>query len=281
MVGGELMQSNKPKIGVAFSGGGIRGYAHLAIIEALAQSGIRPDLVSGTSIGSGMAALFACGRTDKEVVDFALNAEIPKLFRLSGGGGILNGRKYAETFAGLVGIENLEEAPVPIIIVATDLISWRPYLFEKGSLATAIQASSAVPGAFKPLQFEDKLLVDGGLVNNCPADILRERGADLVIAIDLDFRSHSTPKNVVEIAQRAMEIMISQGRRPLKADYVIKPFERYISAAAVPKYRDCYELGKQAIEKQLPEIKKLICDFYEKKSLDWRSDYPLFLEAKN
>ena len=274
------MQANKPKIGIAFGGGGIRGFAHLAIIEGLAAAGIKPDLVSGTSIGSGMAALMACGRTQPEVAEFALNTDIHKLFRLSGRGGILNGRKYAETFAGLVGIERVEEAPIPLVIVATDLISWRPYLFEKGELATAIQASSAVPGAFRPIEYEDKLLVDGGLVNNCPADILREMGADIVIAIDLDFHSHTKPKNIVEIAQRAMEITISQARRPINADYVIKPFERYISAAAVLKYRDCYEYGKKAIQQQLPEVQSIIRDYYEQRGLDWQADFPWFLQSE-
>jgi len=249
------MTKSKPVIGIAFGGGGIRGFAHLAVMEKLAELGIKADMVAGTSIGSGMAALYACGKTGKEHVDYALNLQIAKLFKISNKRGILNGRKYAETVAEMAGITNIEECPIPLTIVATDLETWEPHIFQTGELAVAIQASSAVPWAFSPIELGDKLLVDGGLVNNCPADLLREQGAEIIIAIDLDHRGTTKPKNVFEIALRSMEIAMAQGRKPVEADFVIYPFhEKSINAAAVLKYKDCYELGKKAMERQTDEL---------------------------
>ena len=180
---------------------------------------------------------------------------------------MVSGAKYARVFVDLIGKKTFEELPVPLKIVSTDLINWKPYIHDSGSLALAIQASSALPVAFSPVAHDGLLLSDGGTVDNCPDDVVRDMGADIVIAIDLDYREYSRPKNVVEIAQRFMDIMISNGRRAEQADVVIKPFEKYVAALALNKADVCYEAGKSAIEEKMPEVLRVIENWYEDRNL--------------
>ncbi|MGI5824713.1 MAG: patatin-like phospholipase family protein [Bacillota bacterium] len=267
-------EKKDPVIGIAFGGGGIRGFAHLAVMEKFKDYNIKADMVSGTSIGSGIAAMYAAGRYGKDVSDELFDVDMKKLFTLSGKGGFVSGARYAKTFVDKIGVKTFEELPIPVKIISTDLIHWQPYVHDSGSLALAIQASSALPGAFSPVTCGDLLLSDGGTVDNCPAGILREMGADIVIAIDLDYRSHTKPKNVVEIVQRAMDIMISNGRRAEQADVVIKPFDKYVAALALTKAELCYELGQTAIEEKMPEILAVLKQWYDEKNLP----YPEYLQ---
>ena len=260
-------EQQHPKIGIAFGGGGIRGFAHLAVLEKFKEYGIKPDMVSGTSIGSGVGAMCAAGCYGREVSEKMLGMNMRRLFPIGGHGGVVSGAKYARVFVDLIGKKTFEELPVPLKIVSTDLINWKPYIHDSGSLALAIQASSALPVAFSPVEHDGLLLSDGGTVDNCPDDVVRDMGADIVIAVDLDYREYSRPKNVVEIAQRFMDIMISNGRRAEQADVVIKPFEKYVAALALNKADVCYEAGKSAIEEKMPEVLRVIENWYEDRNL--------------
>ena len=263
----EIPEKRHPKIGIAFGGGGIRGFAHLAVLEKFKEYGIKPDMISGTSIGSGVGAMCAAGCYGREISEKMLGMNMRRLFPIGGHGGVVSGAKYAKVFVDLIGIKTFEELPIPLKIVSTDLINWKPYIHDSGSLALAIQASSALPVAFSPVEYKGLLLSDGGTVDNCPDDVVREMGADIVIAIDLDYREYTKPKNVVEIGQRFMDIMISNGRRAEDADVVIKPFEKYVAALALNKADVCYEAGKAAIEEKMPEIIRVIKNWYKERNL--------------
>lgn len=263
------MEKQHPTIGIAFGGGGIRGFAHLAIMEKFKEYHIQADMVSGTSIGSGIAAMYAAGRYGAEISQKVFDVDMKKLFSLGGKNGFVRGSKYARTFIELIGVETFEELPIPVRIVSTDLINWRPFIHQSGDLAIAIQASSALPAAFTPVEYGDLLLSDGGAVNNCPADVLRDMGADIVIAIDLDYRSYTRPKNMLEIAQRFMDITVSNGRRAEGADIVIKPFETYVAALALTKAELCYQQGETAIQQKMPEILALLRQWYADRALPY------------
>ena len=263
-------EKTDPIIGIAFGGGGIRGLAHFAVMEKFKEVGLKAHMVSGTSIGSGIAAMYANGKYGKEISEKVLAMDFYKLFPLggvSGKIGLSNGEKYARTFVDLVGVETFEELPIPLRIISVDLIHWEKVIHDSGSLQLAIQASSALPGAFAPVEDGDRLLSDGGAVDNCPAEILREMGADIVIAIDLDYRDYSRPKNAIDVVKRFSEIVISNGRWAEKADVVVKPFEGYVAALALNKGEYCYELGQKAIEEKMPEILQTIEDWYDERGL--------------
>lgn len=266
----------KPVIGIAFGGGGIRGFAHMAILEKFKEYGIKADMVSGTSIGSGVAAMCAAGRYGEEASRELLDVDIIKMFAVGSRGGFISGKKYAKTIVDFIGVKRFEDLPIPVKIISVDLVRWQKVIFSKGSLQTAIQASSALPGAFSPISYGDKLLVDGGIIDNCPADILRRAGADIVIAIDLDYLNYDRPKNVVEVVQRAIDIAVSNNRRAQNADIVIKPFEKYVAALAINKAEVCYECGRECIERDMPLVLAALCRWYDEHNLDcpeqWRRD---------
>lgn len=266
----------RPTIGIAFGGGGIRGFAHMAILEKFKEYGIKADMVSGTSIGSGVAAMCAAGRYGEEASRQLLDLDIRKMFAMGSRGGFISGKKYAKTIVDFIGVKRFEDLPISVKIVSVDLVRWQKVIFSKGSLQTAIQASSALPGAFSPISYGDKLLVDGGIIDNCPADILRRAGADIVIAIDLDYLNYDRPKNVVEVVQRAIDIAVSNNRRPQNADIVIKPFEKYVAALAINKAEVCYTCGKECIERDMPQVLDTLCRWYEEHNLpcpeEWSAD---------
>ena len=265
----------KPSIGIAFGGGGIRGFAHMAILEKFKEYGIQADMVSGTSIGSGVAAMYAAGRYGEEASRELLNLDIMKMFAMGSRGGFISGKKYAKTIVDFIGVKRFEDLPIPVKIISVDLVRWQKVIFSKGSLQTAIQASSALPGAFSPISYGDKLLVDGGIIDNCPADILRRAGMDIVIAIDLDYLNYDRPKNVVEVVQRAIDIAVSNNRRAQNADIVIKPFEKYVAALAINKAEVCYNCGKECIERDMPRVLEVLCRWYEEHNLpcpeEWKA----------
>lgn len=263
-------EKTDPIIGIAFGGGGIRGLAHFAVMEKFKELGIRADMVSGTSIGSGIAAMYANGKYGKEISEKVLAMDFHKLFPLGGKNGkigLSNGEKYAKTMVDLIGAETFEQLPIPLWIISVDLVHWKKFIHDSGSLQLAIQASSALPGAFAPVEYGDCLLSDGGAVDNCPAEILKEKGADIVIAVDLDYRDYSRPKNAIDVVKRFSEIVISNGRMAGNADVVIKPFEGYVAALALGKGEYCYELGKKAVEEKTPEILRVIENWYDERGL--------------
>ena len=266
-------EKTDPVIGIAFGGGGIRGFAHLAILEKFKEYNIKPDMVSGTSIGSGIAVLCAAGCYGEDYTEKIFQTDFKSLFSIGSKGGFISGKKYAKAFVEMAGAKTFEELPIPVKIVATDLVHWDRVVFDKGPLMVAIQASSAVPGAFTPVKYGDKLLVDGCVVDNCPADILKQMGADIVIAIDLDYRVYDRPKNVKEVVQRSMDIMASNGRRAENADYIIKPFDSHVPSLALNKADFCYDCGKEVIEAKMPEILALLRAWYEERDLPCPLEY--------
>ncbi len=177
------------KVGLALGSGSARGWSHIGVIRALAEAGIRIHCVAGTSIGAVVGAVFASGKLDafeeivigfdwKQVARF-FDVVFPK-------SGLIDGKKVADFVRGHVRGENIEDLPIPFIAVATDLATGREVIIQDGDLIEAIRASISVPGIFTPVRKNGTVLVDGGLVNPVPVSVVREMGADFVIAIDLN-----------------------------------------------------------------------------------------------
>lgn len=177
----------KRRVGLALGGGSARGWAHVGVIRALAEAGIRPDLVCGTSVGSLVGAAFAAGELDrfeqwllglrlKDVVGF---------MDVSLSGGILRGGRVMEFFRRNFVDRPIEDLAMPFAAVATALHTGAEVWLRDGSTVDAVRASIAVPGLFTPVLREGMTLVDGGLVNPVPVSLARAMGADVVIAVDL------------------------------------------------------------------------------------------------
>lgn len=178
-----------PRIGLALGSGSARGLAHLGVIRALEEAGIKIDYIAGTSIGALVGAVYASGSIDslestfqkfdwKKMVSF-FDVVFPK-------SGLIDGAKISDLVRTLVNTEAIESLLIPFCAVATDIQSGEEVVISQGDLIEAVRASLAVPGIFTPVRSNGLLLVDGGLVNPVPVSVARAMGADIVIAVDLN-----------------------------------------------------------------------------------------------
>lgn len=177
-----------PRIGLALGGGSARGWAHIGVIRALADAGIEPDLVCGTSIGALVGAAYVGGELDRlESWVRSLRVQtVVSFLDFSLGGGLIKGDKLIEFFRSHFVDRDFRELARPFGAVATDLRRGREVWLREGGVSDAVRASIALPGLFTPAQRDGSLLVDGGLVNPVPVSLCRAMGADLVIAVDLN-----------------------------------------------------------------------------------------------
>ena len=175
-----------PRVALALGGGAARGFAHIGVIEVLEENGIHVDLVTGTSAGSLVAAMYASGRNGKELETIALNMDESALTDWSfPGRGMIRGTALADYVRAQVGNRSFDQMKMPLGIVATDLDSGHPILFRRGDVGTAVRASSAVPAVFQPVKLGTHEYVDGGLTSPVPVRSAREMGADVIIAVDI------------------------------------------------------------------------------------------------
>ncbi|MEO8059564.1 MAG: patatin-like phospholipase family protein [Burkholderiales bacterium] len=175
-----------PRIGLALGGGAARGFAHIGVIQVLEENGIKPDLVVGTSAGSLVAALYASGKSGAELATLADSMDESAFTDWSfPGRGLIRGEALAKYVRDHTGARSIEQMRVPLGIVATDLDSGQPILFQVGDPGVAVRASSAVPAVFQPVKIGTHEYVDGGLVSPVPVRFARQMGAELVIAVDI------------------------------------------------------------------------------------------------
>ncbi len=175
-----------PRIGLALGGGAARGFAHIGVIQVLEESGIKPDLVVGTSAGSLVAALYASGKSGAELATLADSMDESAFTDWSfPGRGLIRGEALAKYVRDNTGARSIEQMRTPLGIVATDLDSGQPILFQRGDPGVAVRASSAVPAVFQPVKIGTHEYVDGGLVAPVPVRFARQMGAEFVIAVDI------------------------------------------------------------------------------------------------
>ncbi|MEP1446891.1 MAG: patatin-like phospholipase family protein [Paraglaciecola sp.] len=191
------------KIGLALGSGAARGWAHIGVIQALEEMGIQIDIVSGCSIGSYVGAAYASGKLP-ELAQWVTSLTEWQVIALMGvgfhKGGLVSGLKVFKALQDDFSYDNFEQLNKPFAAVATDLYSGREVNFTSGSVVEAVKASCAIPGLFPPLLYNNRWLVDGGVVNPVPVNMCRMLGADIVIAVNLsaDFRPQSIVNNQID-----------------------------------------------------------------------------------
>ncbi|MFT5839770.1 MAG: NTE family protein [Flavobacteriales bacterium] len=191
------------KIGLALGSGAARGWAHIGVIQALEEMGIEIDIVSGCSIGSYVGATYASDKLPA-LAEWVESLTEWQVFALMGvgfhKGGLVSGQRVFKALQDNFSFETFEELHKPFAAVATDLYSGREVNFISGSVIEAVKASCAIPGLFPPLLFNNRWLVDGGVVNPVPVNMCRMLGADIVIAVNLsaDFRPQSLVNNPID-----------------------------------------------------------------------------------
>lgn len=177
------------RVGLALGSGGARGWAHLGVLQALREKGIQVDYVAGTSMGAVVGAFLAAGREDA-LLDLALHLDWKRLRQFFwevslSRSGLTDGRRLLEETRILLGMREFRELRLPFRCVATDLNTGGEVILGSGNLLEALRASISIPGVFSPVWVGKRLLVDGGLVNPVPVNVVREMGAQIVIAVDV------------------------------------------------------------------------------------------------
>lgn len=176
-----------PVIGLALGSGAARGWAHIGVINSLAQLGIKPDVVAGCSIGALVGAALVSGHIDElgQWVGSLDWQDVVAMLDISLKGGLIRGDRVVQYCSQQFFLPNFSDLPIPFACVATELSSGREVWLRDGSIAEAVRASIALPGLFSPVLRNGRVLVDGGLVNPVPVSLCRALGADIVIAVEL------------------------------------------------------------------------------------------------
>lgn len=251
-----------PRLGLALGGGAARGFAHIGVIQVLEREGIRPDLVVGTSAGSLVAALYAHGLSGAALEKAALEMEeamiadwtVPIFNR-----GLLRGEALARYVHRMVQGRLIEAMPLPLGILATDLATGQPVLFRRGDTATAVRASSAVPGVFSPVSIAGRAYVDGGLVAPVPVEQAREMGAELVLAVDIS--SPPAPlaqTDPVRVLLQTFTIMGQTINRHVlaRADVVVRPALDGVASTDFAARERSIAAGRAAMQAALPRLRE-------------------------
>ena len=187
------------RVGIALGSGSARGWAHIGVIRALADEGIKPDIICGSSIGALVGGAYAADQLDtlEEWVCNLSMWEVVRLMDIRLAGGLIEGHTLMASINEHIQGVSIEELPRPYAAVATDLASGREVWLQQGSLSDAIRASIALPGLFSPFRHDNRWLVDGGLTNPVPVSLCRAMGADIIIAVNLNsdiVGRHITPR---------------------------------------------------------------------------------------
>ncbi|MFA4906653.1 MAG: patatin-like phospholipase family protein [archaeon] len=183
----EQLRDDNLKIGLALSGGAAKGLAHIGVIKALEESGIKVDYIAGSSMGALVGAAYASGIPIDTLEKIAINTDWMTAAKLFMPGfstaGLVDGKRVKEFLYTLYGDKKIEDLPIPFAATAADISTGKLYIINKGSLLEAVRASISIPIVFTPVKHNDIFLVDGGLVNPVPIDVVREMGADYIIAV--------------------------------------------------------------------------------------------------
>lgn len=215
------------KVGVALGGGAVYGAAHIGVLRALDEAGVRIGYIAGTSIGAFVAAMIAADVSLDEAESTLSDLDWLDVSRLSlSQMGLLSNDKLGEELVRVAGIDVIEDANIPLGIVATDISSGKCIVLTEGDLALAVRASTCVPGIFTPIEHDGRVLVDGGLVDNLPVSAVRDLGAEFVIAVDVGRkRSYKKPDDLIDVLINSIDIALDTATRlrSSDADLIVAP----------------------------------------------------------
>ncbi len=256
-----MIFGRKPKIGIAFGGGGARGFTHIGAIKAFEEYGIKFDYIAGTSAGSLVGAAYAAGKNWQEIYQIAKKMKVKDIrtnkipLMPSKTEGIEN---LVKSFLGDINIEDLK---LPFSAVAVDIKSTKEVCISHGNLAKAVAGSCCVPGVFVPVEFNDMLLCDGGLQNTIPSDIPRYFGCDFVVCVDCNkSRTYGTDSTkLIDVLSCSIRILMKSNavKGYINADVVIAPETKRFKSTSMDGFEDMVEEGYKATVDIMPEIIKL------------------------
>ncbi len=269
------MNNIRNTVGLALGSGGIKGLAHVGAIKALTRHNIPIDYIAGTSIGAWVGAHYAIYKDIEKLETYTIGKKKEKLhsmFELTLKGGFIKGNKMEQLFEQWLGDTGFQGTRIPLRIIATELTSGKEIVFSTGKIAPAVRASMGVPSIFAPFEYNGMLLVDGGICNPVPADVVRKMGADIIISINLDnYRleglfNKKEVNSIASVSSRSINLMQHYLAKHCmrSSDVVIEPENSHEELAAWKNYfthdigHQHVQLGETATEEKIPQIKQLL-----------------------
>jgi len=262
-------RGSKVKVGLALGSGGSWGLAHIGALKVLEENNIPIDYIVGSSMGAIIGACYSLNPNIEEIEKTAVSLTKWKLMKLVDMNvpriSLISGNKIKNFIKELVEDKSFSDTKIPFKIVATDLESGEEFVIEKGKLVDAIMASISIPGIFPPVRIGENLLVDGGVINPTPTNVVKKMGSKSVIGVDLTMKSKMEfqNSNIYQTLMRSYEILRTQSTKfnINKNDnglLIIKPNITKLRSFKIYEIKKFIEEGERTTRKALPEIKKLI-----------------------
>jgi len=271
----EIIINTHKKVGLALGSGGVRGLAHIGVIRTLLQHHIPINCISGSSIGAWIGAHYSLYTDIKKTEEYTTGKKKEKLYSFlepTISGGLVKGQKIELMLDQWLDGSSFDDLKIPLKVAATDFLNGSKVSFDQGKLSTILHASMAVPGIFKPVIIDDKVLIDGGVSNPVPVDLAQELGADIVIAVNLDYyagfnkisQKSISYGNVADGAVRIMRHYLALSACQ-NADFIIQPdlqrFSSWTSYFSKNNNNDeIIRLAAEETEKIIPALKDLLQD---------------------
>lgn len=258
----------KKRVGLALSSGAARGLAHIGVLEVLEREGIPINMIAGTSMGALIGALYAQGKTVSELKTLAIELGSRRFSLLSDltlpRAGLIQGRRIKNTLKSIIGDREFQDLKIPFACVATDIETGEEVVINQGSVLEGIKASSSIPIMFTVAKWKNKYLVDGALVNPVPVSVIREMGADFIIAVNVapdvskKAYQHNKAPNIFNIIMQTIYIASYRvAEYSLSgADVVIEPQVTHIASMDFHRGQECILQGEIATQASIPEIKR-------------------------
>lgn len=302
----------RPKIGLVLSGGGAKGLAHIGVIKVLEEAGIKPDIITGTSMGSIVGSLYAAGYSVEEMTAINKNADWNKLLSDKGTlrritmnekaeskkyifsipikdkkinlpGGLIEGQHleayFSELFWPLTAEQDFNKLPIPFHCMSVDLISGKTIELQSGDLVKSIRASMSIPTVFSPVKMDSMLLVDGGVTRNFPVQEAIDMGADIIIGVYVGYEEDVKAKDLssmTDVIQRAVGLagIVDAKAQNAKCDILIVPELGEYGAGDFTKGEIIQDLGEQTARKQYDAIQALATKYNLKPRETPKFDHP-------
>jgi len=262
------------KIGLALSGGGLKGLAHIGVIKVLEKNKVPISYIAGTSAGAIIGGIYASGTPidvvqkrmlslkSKNFLEFILDFAKPQ-------GGIVKAEKIMNVVKELIKERYIENFKIGFAAVSADIQNFKEVVFDKGDVLLAIRASIAYPGLVKPVKIKNSVLVDGGIINNLPMDILAKKGMDIVIGVKFNSirkMDKINYKNVVWRSLKMMEWALTEMRnKDVKNAIIIEPNVTGISTFSISERlaKKAVRAGEREAKRKMPLIKEMMQKFEE------------------
>lgn len=254
----------QPKVILVLGSGGARGFAHLGVLQSLEEAHIPVDVIVGASAGSVIAALYADNKSSKKTYDIMINASLwdfADVSSLPSSGGVIKGYRLQKFLLKNMHARTFDQLKTKLVVATTELDTGATYAIDSGPLPPAVLASSALPGAVKPVSLYGKTLIDGGVADPVPVDHAKKYHPKVIIAVNVsEDILNNRPHSALDIYGHALDIIWQRLTEYSEkgADIIIRPDVGKTGTFALKKRHEMYRAGYEATQKAIPKIRELL-----------------------